>query len=345
MRVPVPVPVPVPGAAPPAPAAGPVDLWGEQMTSGWTAQRRHRLRRTLLATTVLAVCAGSAAFVAANGLATSSHPGSAHNATASDAGTAVAAGRFAPGSCLAYPPTAGNRHLTVFLDAGHGGPDPGGRGATSTGTAIDERELTLPTVLDATRLLRAEGFRVVVSRSTSASVTKIAHGDLSSGLWTVQGLHADIAARPLCADLAKAAVLVSLHFNIGSSPANAGTVTTYDAARTFAPQNLALARLLQTDMVKALQGQPGWQVPDDGVVTDDTVGNALTSAASAYGHLLVLGPAKAGYFATPSDMPGALIEPLYLTDPFEGGIAGSARGQHIMAMAIAQAVTTFLAGR
>jgi hypothetical protein len=40
--------------------------------------------------------------------------------------------------------------------------------------------------------------------------------------------------------------------------------------------------------------------PDTGMVS------AITAADQAYGHLILLGPAKAGYFTTPSRMPGAL---------------------------------------
>ena len=42
------------------------------------------------------------------------------------AGAEIDPAYFSPGACVAFPPTMGNRHLTVFLDAGHGGPDPGG---------------------------------------------------------------------------------------------------------------------------------------------------------------------------------------------------------------------------
>ena len=48
-------------------------------------------------------------------------------------GHAVDARFFEPGACVEYPPTSGDRHLTVFLDAGHGGIDPGGVGETETG--------------------------------------------------------------------------------------------------------------------------------------------------------------------------------------------------------------------
>ncbi len=257
-------------------------------------------------------------------------------------GTALDPSLFSAGSCVSFAPTSGDRHLTVFLDAGHGGPDPGGQGVTQSGQVVYERDLTLPVVLEATKLLRAQGFRVVDSRTTSAAVIRLQPADLSASLFSLEGAHRDVAARPLCANLAKAAALVSVHFNVGASAQNAGTETTYDTARPFAAANQSLATLLQTATVAALHAVPGWNVPDNGVVTDDKVGNSLTSRGAAYGHLLVLGPAAAGYFNTPSTMPGALIEPLFLTDPFEGTIASSSNGQRIIAQAIAKAVEQFL---
>jgi len=310
------------------------------------AAGRPTRRGRLLRTAVVAVAVGAGLVALVRGVTSqpsrSAAAAAAPAAPATAGGQAVDAALFAPGSCLALPPTRAPRHRTVFLDAGHGGPDPGGTGATQAGAAIDERSLTLPVVLDTAALLRAEGYGVVVSRSTNSSVVALTPADTTGGVYTLTGAHADTAARALCANLAHAAVLVSVHFNVGSSPADAGTLTTYDAARPFAAANKELATLLQADMVAALRAVPGWDVPDDGVVTDDTVGNALTAAAAAYGHLLVLGPARPGFFTTPSAMPGALIEPLFLTDPFEGTVAASAQGQQVMAHAIALAVTTFL---
>jgi N-acetylmuramoyl-L-alanine amidase len=49
-----------------------------------------------------------------------------------------------------------------------------------------------------------------------------------------------------------------------------------------------------------------------------------------------------GYFSTPSEMPGAVIEPLYVTDPFEGSIADSTVGQQAIAHGIASGVKQFL---
>jgi hypothetical protein len=88
----------------------------------------------------------------------------------------------------------------------------------------------------------------------------------------------------------------------------------------------------------------GWAIPDEGVLPDSGLGSALTAAAVAYGHLLLLGPAKAGYFSTPSQMPGALIEPLFVTDPFEASIAASVRDQQVIATAMAKAIGQYLTG-
>jgi hypothetical protein len=66
-------------------------------------------------------------------------------------------------------------------------------------------------------------------------------------------------------------------------------------------------------------------------------------SAADYGHLLLLGPAVPGWFTTPSTMPGALIEPLFITDPFEGTVAASASGQQIVAGGLAQAIAQYFA--
>jgi N-acetylmuramoyl-L-alanine amidase len=246
---------------------------------------------------------------------------------------------FSTGACIAYPPTAGNRHTTVFLDAGHGGIDPGAVGSTESGATIEESAINLPIELDTMALLRAQGYRVVVSRTQNTTVTRLSAGDTAGGLLTAQGVFSDVAARDVCANMAGADLLIGIYMNAGS-PGNAGCVTGYDADRQFSAGNLRMATLLQADVLGAMNAQ-GWAIPDGGVQSDTGLGSALTAQAEAYGHLLLLGPAKTGYFSTPSQMPGALIEPLFLTDPFEGSIAASAHGQQLIAGGIAQAVSQY----
>jgi len=259
-------------------------------------------------------------------------------------GTALDPSIFTAGSCVAFPPTAGNRHVTVFIDAGHGGPDPGALGQTSTGRSIEEARETLPVALDTTALLRAAGYRVVVSRTRQSAVARPRPGDMNGSVFTVKGEIHEIGARDVCANLAHASILVAVYFDAGGSPLDAGSVTGYDRARPFWRSSLRLAGLVQRDVLAAMNAK-GWQIPDDGVVSDVTLGGVpLSSGGAAYGHLIVLGPAKAGFFTTPSLMPGALIEPLFITDPFEGTIAASATGQRVIAAGLAKAVEQYFAG-
>lgn len=268
--------------------------------------------------------------------------------THSGSAAAIDPSYFASGACMSYPPSNGDRHITVFLDAGHGGLDPGGVGETESGQQIDESHVNLPIELDAMAMLRAQGFRVVVSRTTNTTVLKLGHGDTDGQLLSLQGSHDDVVARDVCANLAHAELLVGIYMDAGGSPANAGSVTTYDTDRPFSAANLTFATLLQNDVLSAMNAE-GWDIPDDGVVSDATEGSSvgdpatggLATEAANYDHLMLLGPASPGYFSTPSQMPGAVIEPLYVTDPFEGSIAVSTRGQEVVAKGIARAVEQY----
>lgn len=258
------------------------------------------------------------------------------------AGAEIDPAYFSRGGCVAFPPTMGNRHLTVFLDAGHGGPDPSAVGITRTGQVIYEADQTLPVVLDTMTILRRAGFRVVVSRTGPTSVLRLRPGDMSGRVLSVTGSHDDVAARDVCANMAHADVLVGVYFNSGPTAANAGCLTAYDSARPFAAGNRRLADLVQSAVLAAMNAQ-GWQIPDDGAQPDQGLGSTLTPADHAYGHLLLLGPAKQGYFSTPSTMPGALVEPLFITDPFEGSIAASSHGQQVIAAGVASAIEQYFA--
>ena len=93
----------------------------------------------------------------------------------------------------------------------------------------------------------------------------------------------------------------------------------------------------------------GLGIPNDGVMPDDSLGSyvgdpesgGIAGEAASYNHLLLIGPADSGFFTTPSQMPGAVIEPLYITDPFEGSIAASTSGRQVIAAGIAKAVEQY----
>ncbi|MGD0879972.1 MAG: N-acetylmuramoyl-L-alanine amidase [Acidimicrobiales bacterium] len=306
--------------------------------------RAMRRRRRLLVLVPLGVVALALA-VSTTWYAIDRSPSSA-----ADDGVALDPSAFSPGACVAYPPTSGDRHLTVFLDAGHGGIDPGAVGTTSSGETVDEATETLPVELDTASLLRSRGYRVVVSRTTDSSVVRLTPADLSDSVLSLQGAHDDVAARAQCANMAGANILVGVYFDSGPGPENGGSVTTYDAVRPFSAANLRLATLVQNDVLAAMNAQ-GWRIPDDGVEPDSQEGSIVPTSsdsplavgAATYGHVLLLGPAMAGYFSTPSQMPGALVEPLFITDPFEGSLAASGRGQRVIAQGLATAIDQYFA--
>jgi N-acetylmuramoyl-L-alanine amidase len=230
--------------------------------------------------------------------------------------------------------------VRVFIDAGHGGPDPGGVGRTSAGQTIGEAPLNVLVATDAATLLRRHGFSVVLSRTGPDAVARPTSGDLVGGAFTPTGSHRDLVARDLCADLAHANAVLGIDFNAAGSPSAAGSVTLYDAVRPYARASLRLAQLAQREVVASLRAE-GAAVPDLGIHTDVGFGSALTQADRAYGHLLLLGPAKLGYLDTPTMAPAALIEPLFLSDPPEASVADSRAGRHAIARGLADAVTQF----
>jgi N-acetylmuramoyl-L-alanine amidase len=227
------------------------------------------------------------------------------------------------------------------LDPGHGGYDPGAH-SQSTGLPT-EKQLTLSIGSEVRDLLVDDGYRVVMSRIADNGVAAVEPGDVSGATETPEYVHRDLLARNECADASNASAVVGIHIDSDSDPSAAGSETIYSADRPFARSNLTLANLIQTDVVAAVR-QSGFDLSSRGVVVDNSQvgGDPLTSAAHAYGHLVLLGPAAQPENPTPTAMPAALIEPLFLTNPDEGAYAASPAGQSAVAAGIAEGVEAFV---
>lgn len=242
------------------------------------------------------------------------------------------------GACMSFAPTSGDAGKTVFLDAGHGGPDPGVVGV-ARGRQVLEKDATLAVATRLTTLLRSDGYRVVMSRTTDSSVTSLAAKDTVNGALTASAEHRDLVTRTRCANAAPASVLVSIHFDAFDDSAVGGSETFYDTARPFAAENKRLASALQAAVVSGLG------TSDRGVWTDrDLSAPALTSSGSQYGHLIELGPASAGWVDQPSQMPGALVEPLFLTNSAEATLASDPAGQQRIAVALRAGLQNYFRG-
>jgi N-acetylmuramoyl-L-alanine amidase len=241
---------------------------------------------------------------------------------------------YAPGACQAREPTGRSRGRTVFVDPGHGGPDPGvsGRGVRESAAALAvARQL-------ATRL-RADGYRVVLSRTGDTSVRRFPADELEGGALDPTQVRQDLQARVRCANDAHAQALISVHFNGYGDASAGGSQTIFDAVRPFAADSERLARALQAAMVQQLG------LEDRGVITDDELdAPTLSDRADEYGHLLLLGPAQPGWLDRGTAMPGALVEPLFLTSPSEVAMATTQAGQRRIAGALAAGLERYLSG-
>ena len=245
-------------------------------------------------------------------------------------------------ACRAFAPYGRWNGSTVFLNPGHGGPDPGAVPRHGV-TADTEKVFTNAIVQETLPLFRDAGFRVVLSRTGDSSVARIRPGDLRGGSLTVPAARREIFARTNCANAANADVLVSVHLNANADQSAAGAETLYNTNRDFSARSRTLALRLH-DAIVANMRDSGWQIRDRGVTTDGTGrGEPHTREPSAYGQLLELGPAAPPWFTQPSRMPGVVIEPLFLTNPDEARRVMTAAGRTAIARGIFDGVQSYFA--
>lgn len=250
----------------------------------------------------------------------------------------VAAGGLAPGACVSFAPTGGRAGKTVFIDPGHGGLDPGVVGS-AVGRPVLEKDVALSVGTRLAELLRNDGYGVILARTSDSSVASLNADDSPAGALTATAVHRDLLTRIACANAASADVLLSIHFDAFDDPAVGGAETFYDAARPFAAESKRLAGDLQSALVAALG------VNDRGVWADDQIGApTLTTSGRLYDHLMELGPAESGWVDDPSQMPGALVEPLFLTNPAEARLASDPAGRQRVASALRTGLERYFSG-
>jgi N-acetylmuramoyl-L-alanine amidase len=129
--------------------------------------------------------------------------------------------------------------LTIVVDAGHGGWDPGAVGRTG----LSEKDVNLDIALRLARLLEEAGARVVLTRGDDASVNGIYNGDTA-------GRRKELFSRCNLANEACGDLYVAIHCNSRGYAAKCGTETFYRKA-----DSAEFARILQEETVKVL-GRP-----------------------------------------------------------------------------------------
>lgn len=258
--------------------------------------------------------------------------------------THLPGGGHLPGSGGKSGPRRGASPPVVFLDPGHGGVDTGAIGATSDGTPVDEKTITLAIAQRTAARLRAAGFRVVLARDDD-TLPGLTPDDLTADgkSLSAQGVLDDLQRRIDRANASGAELLLSIHLNSLDDPSVRGAETYYDSTRPFAADSLRFARLVQADLIAALRAK-GYTTPDLGVLDDTTLqADGVGPLGGTYNHLVMLGPAIPGKLR-PSQMPGALNESLFLSNPDEATAATQPAVQDLIAGAFAKAVQDYFAG-
>ena len=232
--------------------------------------------------------------------------------------------------------------VLVYLDPGHGGVDTGTIGTTEDGTTVDEKNIALAIALKTAQHLRADGIGVMLSR-TDDSLPGSSPADYSSDgkMLTPDGVLTDLQRRIDRANQSGARVLLSIHLNGFTDPSVGGAETFYDPSRPFGDQSKQFATLVQNALIADLRAK-GYDTPDRGVTNDeDLQTESLGSLAGNYNHLVLLGPAVPGRLR-PSQMPGALSEPLFLSNPPEATAVTQSDVQDLIATAYTKAIEAFL---
>jgi N-acetylmuramoyl-L-alanine amidase len=233
---------------------------------------------------------------------------------------------------------------TIFLDPGHGGVDTGAIGTAIDGATVLEKTVTLAIALRTAAQLRHDGIGVVLYR-TDDSLPGMTPADYTSDqtALTLNGLLANLQQRIDRANASGAAALFSIHLNAYDDPAVRGSETVYDPNRPFATQSQRLAQLTQSNLTSEFQGH-GYDTPDRGVSSDlNLVSERFGTLGGEYHNLVLLGPGIAGRLR-PSTMPGALSEPLFLSNPIEATAVTHADVQDLIATAYTRAIEQFLRG-
>ncbi len=118
---------------------------------------------------------------------------------------------------------------TVILDAGHGGEDPG---AVSKFSGAKEKDITLAITLEAKKLLEADGYTVILTRSEDI----LNYTDLSM----TGKRRQDLQARKKVMDESNADIVISIHLNAFTDERYSGAQTFY-TKQSVSSKKLAIA--------------------------------------------------------------------------------------------------------
>ncbi len=243
----------------------------------------------------------------------------------------------------------------VCLDPGHGGQDRGfiRPGDASFGT-MEEAQLNLANAVSLASRLENHGIVVVMTRRDDAAVAA-EDDDVNGDGETMQSALDDgeqlaeanrigdldeLQARIDVCNRANADLLVSMHINGYDARADArGFEAWYTGCREFGDRSQKFAELAFEALSERLAAAKLESEPRG--LKDDCVTDVDASDTSLAHNMIVTGPALPGKI-TPSHMPGAIIETLFVSNVDDARILASKAGQDAIVSAYEEAIVAYL---
>lgn len=204
-------------------------------------------------------------------------------------------------------PSAKAVATVVVVDPGHGGGDSGAVGPTG----YKEKTANLDISLRLKQLLLSGGYQVVLTRESDISPNNPPRDLNGDGLINVTD---DLEARVRLANKVNANVFISIHNNAGPSGAE-GAETYYwaDNGQGYNSESKRLATLIQQEMVKE---------------------TGLYDRGVKYARFYVISPNRI-------NMPGALVEGAFITNPLEEALLKTASFRQKVAQGVYNGIRRF----
>lgn len=248
------------------------------------------------------------------------------------------------------------RPKLIALDPGHGGPEVGAVHRSPQGT-LAEKDSNLDMAFRLRALLIESGYQVILTRETDAR----AAGDLTGPTTAFPAARLDLQHRIDMVNEAGADLFISLHSNGSPNAGESGLEVWYDPNRPFGADNVRLATLVQRRVLAALAAYGYWA--RDRGIKDDTTFRFFNGR---YLPLFVLGPPREtrreeilrrggdpellGFspgvdviMSRATEMPGVLVEMLFLTNDADAAVLRDPAGRDAIARGIRDAIEAYFA--
>jgi N-acetylmuramoyl-L-alanine amidase len=218
----------------------------------------------------------------------------------------------------------------VCIDPGHGGEDLGNVRVENGRIALQEKDIVLEHSLMLAERLREKGFEVVLTRETDTEVNPSNEDVNGDGTVAPEGGPArteqidDLQARVNICNLAAADLLVSVHYNGAENTFLSGFEVWFNDEREFSGRSEVFATFMHEALQKGF-ANAGYEAVDRGIGIEDHV---------------VTGPERPGELV-PSEMPGAVIEGLFLSNDEDATFVRSDIADETLVGAYEEAITRY----